>query len=319
MEHFRIRKGLDIPLAGEPEQRIAERPPVNRVAVTGADIIGLRPRMAVTEGDAVRIGQPLFADRQNPDVPYASPGNGVVEAIHRGAKRALQSVVIRLDHERSDPAFSVPALDGLDGDNVRKALLASGLWTALRTRPFSKVPDPSSSPDSLFVTAIDTQPHSPNPRVVIAEDQEAFGIGLRVVRTLTNGKVYVCTRPDLDIAEDLADGVDHVTFSGPHPAGLVGTHIHLLSPVSERRVAWHLNYQDVMAVGRLFRDGRVDTSRVIALGGPQMDNPRLVRTRLGASVQELVSGELKPGKTRLLSGSALSGRRATGPIASWSG
>jgi Na+-transporting NADH:ubiquinone oxidoreductase subunit A len=318
LQPITIKKGLDIPLSGRPEQQIDNGNAVNTVALLGADYVGMRPRMQVEPGDAVRLGQTLFTDRRSPDVPFTAPGAGVVEAVNRGARRSLQSVVIRLGEDDAETYLQTDAPGSIKRRQVVDNLLASGAWTAFRTRPFSRVPMPGDEPAAIFVTAIDTNPLATDPAVVIGEDPESFADGLKLVSRLTDGTVYVCTKP--------ASGIDvpgdrpfrHAEFAGPHPAGLVGTHMHFLEPVSERRTAWHIGYQDVMAIGRQFATGRLSTERVVSLGGPQVDTPRLLRTRLGASILDLVAGELTPARLRLISGSVLGGRRAVGPIA-WLG
>ncbi len=301
-------------------QRIDDAATVNTVAVLGPDIIGLRPVMEVETGERVRTGQTLFTDRNNPAVRYTSPGAGIVEAINRGRRRSLQSVVIRLDGDEAITfdQYDTEQLASLTREDVRKNLLASGLWIALRTRPFSRVPAPDAEPRAIFVTAIDTNPHAVDPSVVIAEDPQAFADGLQILSTLTSGLLYVCTADAANISVAENERIRHATFSGPHPAGLAGTHIHFLEPVSATKSAWHLGYQDVMAVGRLFTTGRLKVERIVALCGPIVSTPRLLRTRLGASIHDLVVDELAPKTMRLISGSVLSGRRATGPIA-WLG
>jgi len=318
LKTIKITKGLDIPLAGEPEQRIEDAATVNSVAVLGADIVGLRPRMQVEEGDRVSLGQTLFTDRQNPEVPITAPAAGVVTTINRGARRSLQSIVIRPEGDAAEPFLQTDSPANLSAAEVRENLLASGLWTALRTRPFSKIPPPDGEPAAIFVTAIDSNPHAPDPSVIIAGASEAFADGLQVVAKLTSGAVYVCSRPGSGIAVPQDAPFRQAEFAGPHPAGLVGTHIHFLEPVSETKTVWHLGYQDVIAFGRLFRTGRLDPERVVSLAGPLVKTPRLLRTRLGASIADLVAGELEAARCRLVSGSVLGGRRATGPIA-WLG
>lgn len=315
-----IEKGLNIPLAGTPEQCIDDARRVRSVAVIGPDTIGLKPAMAVDVGDSVRLGQTLFTDGNNPGVQFTAPGAGVVAAINRGERRSLQSVVIRLkgDDEAQFERYSEDKLLALSRKEVRANLLASGLWTALRTRPYSKIPAAESEPTALFVTAIDTNPNAADAAVVISDAPDAFRHGLYVVSRLLDGRVYVCTSPESQIDVPNDDPFEHVEFSGPHPAGLVGTHIHFLAPVSEDKVVWHIGYQDVIAIGRLFKTGHLNTERVVALGGPLATRPRLLRTRLGASINDLVDDELVQSRRRLISGSVLSGRRATGPIA-WLG
>ena len=314
---IRTGKGLDIPLAGRPRHDICEGAPVGRVAVLGPDYVGMRPTMAVAEGDEVRLGQVLFEDKKTPGVLYTAPGAGRVAAINRGAKRALMSVVIELSGD-AEETFARPAgerLDGLDPQGVRETLLRSGLWTALRTRPFSKVPAPDAQPHAVFVTAIDTHPLAASPEVIVGERPDDFVGGLKVLGRLGGQKVYVCKAPGANIPGGDLPGVEQVAFDGPHPAGLAGTHIHFLSPVGHHRTAWYLNYQDVMAIGALLLTGRLDTRRVISLAGPQVRDPRLLRTRLGADLAELVKNELEGDEVRLVSGSVLGGRTAEPPVA----
>ena len=317
---IRIKKGLDIPIKGQPEQTIDDAAGVSTVAALGTDWVGLRPGMSVSVGDRVRLGQTLFTDKRDPRLRCTAPGAGEVVAINRGARRALQSVVIRLDGDDAERFDATPPerLGQLEPAAVRENLLASGLWTALRARPFSHVPSPDTAPAAIFVTAIDTNPLAADPAVVIAAAAASFANGLRVVARLTDGPVYLCTAPDSGIAYPDDAPFRHVEFDGPHPAGLVGTHIHFLEPVGRHRTVWHLGYQDVIAFGELFTSGRLPTCRVIALGGPRSLRPRLLRTRPGASVADLLRGQTAAGPLRIVSGSALSGHRATGPLA-WLG
>lgn len=318
MDRFRISKGLDIPLAGAPVQTIDDAAAVSSVALLGPDTIGIRPRLQVDVGDRVRLGQVLYTDRHNPDVNFTAPGCGVVEAINRGARRSLQSVVIRLEGDDSEAFDTVPSPASLTRDKVRDILVRSGQWTAFRSRPFSKVPAPDATPAAIFVTAIDTNPHAPDPEVVVSPRAADFELGLQAIATLTDGPVHVCTRPDTDISVPAGDSVRHSSFSGPHPAGLAGTHIHLLEPVGERKMVWHIGYQDVIAIGCLLRTGQLDVERVISLSGPLVRSPRLLRTRIGAHIPELVAGEAESGKKRVVSGSVLAGRRAATPVC-WMG
>ncbi len=314
---IRTRRGLDLPITGAPEQAIYPGAAVESVALLGPDYVGLKPTMQIQEGDRVKCGQPLFTDKKNPGITFTSPGSGAVAAVNRGARRVLQSVVIRLDPgEDEEPEsfnrFTREELAGLNATQVRDNLLASGLWTALRTRPYSKVASPASEPSALFVTAMDSNPLAADPSVVIAEYSQDFRDGLTVLSRLFDGTVYVCKAPGsaIPVPEDARFVV--AEFAGPHPAGLVGTHIHFLKPVSATRSVWHLGYQDVIAVGRLFTAGRLWVERVVSLAGPLVKRPRLLRTRLGANTEDLVRDELPHEESRVVSGSVLNGRRAAG-------
>ena len=312
--HIKIKKGLDIPLAGAPEQVISDGNVITSVGLLGPDTHDLKPRMMVRVGDRVKIGQVLYTDKANPGVNFTSPGAGVVSAVNRGERRVLQSVVVDLDGGEAEAfaRYEPSELADLANDKVRENLLASGLWTAFRTRPFSKIPAPDASPRAIFVTAIDTNPLAADPIAIIKTDQDAFLRGLSLIEKIVRGPVYVCTAVDADCECPNEKPFRHVTFEGPHPAGLPGTHIHFLEPVSETKVVWQIGYQDVMAIGNLFVTGRLPVDRIVALGGPKVSNPRLVRTRLGASTTQLIKGELESGNVRVVSGSVLSGHRAAG-------
>jgi Na+-transporting NADH:ubiquinone oxidoreductase subunit A len=312
----RVKKGLEIPIAGEPEQVITDGRDVTSVALLGSDYIGLRPAMLVEEGDRVKLGQPLFADRRHPEVVFVSPGSGIVRRINRGARRALLSVVVELagDDALTFKSWSANRLPDLQRHEVIDSLLASGLWTALRTRPYGKAPDPGTTPSSLFVTAMDSNPLAAKAELIIEGPQEDFANGLTVVSHLTDGHVFVCQAPYAALPMGDADNVTMAQFSGPHPSGLVGTHIHHLDPVSARKTVWHLGYQDVIAIGKLFTTGRLSVARVVALAGPAVQRPRLIRTRLGADTDDLTRGELTGPDRRVISGSVLSGHHARGAL-----
>src|SRR5690606_5144480 len=273
------------------------------VALLGCDYHGMKPTMLVQVGDRVSVGQVLFSDKKNPGVQFTSPAAGVVSAIHRGEQRVLQSVVIDVDGDHAIEFARYPAaqLAGLEHQAVRDNLQQSGLWTALRTRPYSKVPAVDGVPSSIFVTAIDTHPLAADPALVIAERADDFANGLTVLARL--GQVHRCKAADVKLPGESQANVKASEFAGPHPAGLPGTHIHSLDPVSAAKCVWQIGYQDVIAIGHLFTTGKLDVERVVALGGPVVERPRLLRTRLGASLEELTAGELQPGSNRVISGS----------------
>ena len=307
---IKLKRGLDLPISGQPSQAISEGPAIRTVALVGADYPGLQPTMKVAEGDRVVLGQPLFADKKNHAVLFTAPATGRVRAINRGARRVFQSLVIDVE-EGSTESVSFTAyadLSALTAEQVQEQLLASGLWTALRTRPFSKIPVPGTQPHSIFVNAMDTNPLAANPELVILSSQKAFNDGLAVLQKLAP-KVFVCKAAG---ASFQTGNLTANEFAGPHPAGLVGTHIHFLDPVSATRTVWHLNYQDVIAIGTLFTTGQIDANRVISIAGPQVKSPRLVRTRVGAALSNLTDGEVNGTDNRVISGSVLSGRTGTG-------
>jgi len=311
---FTIKEGLDLPITGEPKQVIENGNSVNSVAILGLDYVGMKPTMAVNEGDSVKLGQVLFSDKKNPGVNFTSPGAGVVKSINRGEKRILQSIVIDLkgNEEEFFSRYDASELNNLTTEQVKENLLASGLWTNLRTRPYGKIPAIDSNANSIFVTAIDTSPLAADPAIVIKDRADDFINGLTVISKLTQGKTYVCKATGTDIAVGNTNSLQVADFSGPHPAGLPSTHIHFIDPVNIDKFVWHINYQAVIAIGALFTTGKLNVERVVSLAGPTVKNPRLIRTRVGANTDDLVSGELQDDvESRVISGSALYGRQAS--------
>ena len=334
MSLHKIEKGLDLPIPGRPLQVIRGVSPCTRVAIMADDFPGMKPRMHVEEGEAVTRGQVLFEDRKQPGVLHTAPGAGRILGINRGDKRALQSVVIDLsegermgtpgdDEFANFENFSGAAPNTLSGDGIRALLVESGLWTALRVRPFGRVPSPTGSAAALFITAMDTNPLAPLPEVVLADQLDDFRLGAMLVAKLLDGPTYLCVAEHSELAADAPVGVKVERFAGPHPSGTVGVHIHTLRPVSREKSVWHLGYQDVAAIGRLFTSGRLDPSRVISIAGPNIEDPRLERSRVGACVSEAVSSDIAQAidsaaaaaptkEIRAISGSVLSGKRTHG-------
>ncbi|MBI3118998.1 MAG: Na(+)-translocating NADH-quinone reductase subunit A [Candidatus Hydrogenedentes bacterium] len=320
-----IKKGLNLPIAGAPAPQVEAARAVHRVALLAEDYVDLKPSFRVAAGDTVRRGQVLFEDKRTSGVLYTSPAAGTVLAIHRGARRALQSIVLELNEAelRGAPGagdeVAFAAYAGADAaaytpDQVRALLLESGLWTALRTRPFSKTPPSGTQPHSLFITASDTNPLAPPAEIVAAGREADLAAGVTLLTKLTEGKVYFCKTAGSSLTAPTLPQVSVEEFSGPHPSGTAGLHIHVLDPVGRQKTVWHIGLQDVLAIGALVRTGKLDATRIVSLAGPGVQRPRLLRTRLGAAVDELVAGELQPAEQRVISGSVLAGRIATGDI-----
>lgn len=326
MALHKIEKGLDLPIPGKPLQVVRGSAPCTRVAVMADDFPGMKARMRVEEGEIVKRGQVLFEDRKKPGVLHTAPGAGRVIAIHRGEKRSLQSVVIDLSdgERRGEPgpdefasfsSYTGAAGESLTRDEIRALLIESGLWTAIRERPFSKIPAPDGTADALFITATDTNPHAPIPEVVLEGRMDDFVLGTGILEKLLDGPTYLCVGEHSEIGDRAPASVRVERFAGPHPSGTVGLHIHRLRPVNRQHSVWHIGYQDVAAVGRLFSTGRLDVSRIISIAGPRVEDPRLARTRIGARVSEIVASDITSNiEIRTISGSVLEGKRAHGEV-----
>lgn len=315
-----IKKGLDLPIAGQPSRDITEHRP-SHVAVIGYDYVGMKPTMNVTEGDVVAKGQPIFEDKKRVGVIFTAPAAGKVVAINRGERRVFESLVIAVDPNGEEVEFErYPSdkLAGLDAEAVEAQLIKSGEWTAFRTRPYSRSPDIGTRPGAIFVTAMDTQPLSFDPMMLIQEELQAFNDGLAVLSTLSP-KTYVCHDGSAKIPKLSQTAPNNTTeyhsFSGKHPAGLAGTHIHFLHPVSREVTVWTIGYQDVIAIGKLFTTGRLFTRRLVSLAGPAVKNPHLIKTERGADITAMTKNELVAGDNRIISGSVLSGRKTIAPTA----
>lgn len=328
MATHRFRRGLSLPIAGRPEQTLEDAAAPAAVAVSAADHPGMKPAMRVGPGDAVQRGQLLFEDRKQPGVRFTSPAAGTVAAVNRGAKRALISVVVRVDP--SDRAGSSGAGAGfasytgrhpsaLSREEVQALLVESGDWVALRARPFGRTAAPGSVPKSIFVTAMNTEPFAPDADRIVEGRAGDLERGLAALARLTDGPVYLCRAPGTLAGVEASEPVRVEEFAGPHPAGAAGLHIHTLDPVDRNKLVWQIGLQDALAIGRLFETGAPDVQRIVALAGPPVGRPRLLRTRLGASLADVARGEIGDGAedvagdaVRIVTGSPLGGRTAIG-------
>ena len=309
VKRFTLRKGLSLPISGEPKQLITTGSSAKTAGLLGRDYVGMRPTMLVKPGEAVRLGQPLFEDKKRPGVIYPSPAAGRVASINRGEKRTFLSVVISREGHAAEQFeyLSAGQIESAESDKVRRILVRSGMWTAFRERPFSTVPAVDATTHSIFVSALDTNPLAADPQLIIGEHEGDFQNGLQVLTRLAGGNVIVSTAPDSSVPLPDHPRIDGFEFQGPHPAGLVGTHIHFIDPVREKKSVWHIGYQDVIAVGKLLTTGKLWTERVVSLAGPMVRKPRLIRTQLGACITDTVEDELKEGESRRVSGSVFGG------------
>ena len=315
---IKIKKGLDIPIYGTPAEAIVDSKKSRSVAILGNDYVGMKPTMLVEEGEQVKLGQPLFEDKKNTGVLFTSPAGGKIESINRGERRALQSVVVEVDQNEEEmdfDFFTAEQLKESSSDSIRQQLISSGLWTAFRTRPYSKIPSIESLPSNIFISALDTEPLSPDPLTIIDIEKENFEFGVLVLKKLVDCHIHISVEDKSKLFLEECEQLKIHEFSGPHPAGLVGTQMHFISPASLSNINWTIGYQDVTAIGKLFKTGRLLVDRYISLAGPQVIEPTYVKTRLGACTDELTAGELTQRENRVISGSVISGREAIGPYA----
>ena len=299
---IRISKGLDLPISGSPSLHISDEPKVSSVGLLSNDFIGMKPTMFFKEGDYVKTGQKIFEDKKNPNVIFTSPGSGNIKSINRGDKRKFLSIEIDLDNNEDYVEFEI-------NKTLTSILIESGLWNSFRTRPFNRTPATSDVPYAIFVNCCDTNPLSVDPYFIIDLDQEMFDIGLEAITKEYDCSIYVSYQNNNFKKSNT--NVIYNQFSGPHPAGLSSTHISKLNPVNLKKVAWTINYQDIISIGHLIKNKVLRTSKVISLGGPCVYEPSLIRSRIGGNLDEITAGKVDP-KARIISGSILHGHQSEG-------
>ena len=309
---YQTKRGLDLPILGAPAQKIVSAPPIKTAAVLGPDYHGMKPTMKVQVGDSVKVGSPLFVDKKNEGVVHTSPVAGKVTQINRGHKRALLSVVISISGSDyvSFEKQAASSLGSLGKEKAQDFLVKTGLWTRLRTRPFSRTPKLNTTPSSLFVNCMDTNPLAPDMAVVSAGRQEDFKNGLELLGQLVP-TIYCCTAKGMESMVPKAHKVQTKVFAGPHPSGLAGTHIHFVDPVGKEKTVWTIGYQDVVAIGKTITTGKLANTRIISVAGPRVKNPCLMEVPVGACLQEVTKGNIEGDNNRIVSGSVLSGHTAS--------
>lgn len=312
MATIKAKRGLDIPIHGAPASHtIVDRLDVKQVALLPQEHWGAKVRMLVQEGDAVRVGTPLFADRRDESVLFVSPAAGKVAAIHRGLRRVVQSIVVDVDNFKDAEPFEPVNIKGASRDVIVGALAGSGLWPALRRRPYDKVAISTEEPAGIIVQAYDSNPLAPDLAEIVKGRDEDIDAGLDALNKLTDGMLHICVKKDQNWGRFVEDGIQVHHFHGPHPSGTPGFFIHNLCPAGANRPVWHIGIQDVADIGRLLRTGERPTDRIVAITGPAAKEPKVVRTRIGADMARLCEGEADARTPRIVNGSALCGNTAS--------
>ena len=305
---IRIRRGLDIRLKGEPEKVLVNADHPKVVAVKPTDFHGLVPKVLVKPGDQVLAGQPLFMDKYNERIMFCSPVSGEVADVVRGDKRRVLEVRVLADGQTRYEDHGMGDPSTMNRETILQKLLKSGAWPLIKQRPFDVVADPAQEPHEIFISCFDSNPLGPDMDLIIRNQGDDLQTGLNALARLTRGKVHLGVSDKTQAREFLdAKGVLKHVFSGPHPAGNVGVQIHHVSPISKGRIIWVLGVQDVIIIGRLFRTGRFDMSRIVALSGSRAKNPKYYRTIAGVPVKDIV-GQVSD-DVRIISGNVLTGDR----------
>ncbi|MFB6258826.1 MAG: Na(+)-translocating NADH-quinone reductase subunit A [Flavobacteriales bacterium] len=308
-EPIKIRKGLNIKLKGEAEKVLEDAPMPETFAVKPPDFHDVRTKLLVKEGDEVKAGTPVYYDKDNEQVMFTSPVSGELVEVVRGAKRKILEVKILADKEVRHEDFGSGDPKEMSREEVTEKLLKSGAFPFIRKRPFSVIPHPESKPKSIFIPAFDTNPLSPDLDFVYEGQKASFQKGIEVLQKLTDGKVHLGVSSDTSADTFLqAEGVQRSAFEGPHPASNVGVHIHHLDPILPGDEVWYLYPHGVVTIGKLFQEGIFDPSKIVALSGSEVAEPKYYRTRIGASIKSLVNGNVSSEQElRYISGNPLTG------------
>ena len=308
-----LRKGLDINLAGKPRESLAEAPLAAEYALSPLDFEGVTPKLLVKVGDKVKAGTPLFFNKYNERVLFTSPVSGTVAAVNRGEKRKVLNVTVAADERTDYEEFARLEPSKASREEIVELLLKSGLWPMLVQRPYGIIADPNDVPKAVFISAFDSAPLAPDYNFVLQGEQKNLQAGIEVMRRLTQGKVHLSMRAGAEGAMPSLRNVELHTFAGKHPVGNVGVQIHHIDPINKGDVVWTVNIQDLAIIGRLFNEGRVDMTKVIAVAGSEVAAPHYVRIVSGASVASILGNNIKPQKpgdsVRIISGNVLTGTK----------
>lgn len=308
--NIKITKGLDLKLAGAaPDQMLGNVPP-RTFHIRPSDFRWLTPKLLVQVGDHVETGTPLFCDKADERVIIVAPVKGTVQEIVRGEKRVIEEITIARDLESTTEAtidFDAPT----DGDSVRKLLLQYGLWPCLRQRPFATIPNPDSKPKSVFIPCFDSNPLAPDFNVLMRGKEEYFRHGIQMLQIAAGDvPIHLCMRENAD--NQLFESIENVQkhyFSGPHPAGNVGTHIHYLDSINKGDIIWYIDPQEVARIGQFFAKHTLQFVKIAALTGSVVKNPGYFSTVYGADLTALLMDNLTQENVRVISGSVLSGSK----------
>ncbi|MCU4175710.1 Na(+)-translocating NADH-quinone reductase subunit A [Carboxylicivirga sp. N1Y90] len=306
-EVIKIKKGLNIQLEGKADNVFGQANLPEHFAVKPTDFHGVVPKMAAKVGDKVKAGTVLFYDKNRPEIKFVSPVSGELLAVNRGERRRILEVVVKSDGADAAEQFETAKVGELSKEQVVEKLQAAGLWPFIRKRPYDVIANPEETPKAFFISGFDSSPLAPDYDFVLSGQEEAFQAGIDAIKRLCDN-VHIGVRNDA--ASKVFKGLNGVTVhavEGPHPAGNVGVQIHNAMPINKGEVVWVTQPQEVVAIGKLFTEGKYDANRVIVLAGSEVEKKGYFRTKLGASISTLVKDNVKDGNLRYISGNVLTG------------
>ncbi|MDZ7741321.1 MAG: Na(+)-translocating NADH-quinone reductase subunit A [Bacteroidota bacterium] len=307
---YKIKKGLDINLAGEAEKVLSEYH-AESYALKPTDFIGVFPKLLVKEGDKVKAGSPVFFNKYRDNIQFTSPVSGTITEIKRGPKRVLLEIKIQADEAVEYLDFGKAGPAGLSREEIVDKMLKSGIWPVIRQRPYSVIADPKDDPKAIYISAFDSSPLAPDYDFIVHGQGDAFQAGLEALMKLTSNKIYLNTRPGSGQSEVFSNSknVEINHFEGPHPAGNVGVQANTIAPINKGDIIWYLRPQEVISIGKLFLSGKYDVQKIIALCGSEVEKPGYLKLRNGAAIDKLVDGRVKDTNKRYISGNVLTGEK----------
>ena len=310
---IKLRKGFDIALVGKAEKKISGTAQPELFALKPSDFIGIqRPKLLADEGQNVKAGTSLLFDKKAESIMYASPISGEIVEIVRGEKRKLLEIKILADKEieyENFDSYSVSEINNLNRKDIVEQLLTSGAWPQIIQRPFGIVADPVDEPKSIFISGFDTHPLAPDYEFIFSGKETYFQAGINVLKKLTSGNIHLGIKSDAEFPTVFSqvEGVQIDKFTGPHPSGNVGVQIHHVDPINKGEVCWTVSPFGVIQIGQLFLEGKLDSSKMIAIAGSEVNEPQYYQTYTGASVSKILSDNLKSDNVRVISGNVLTG------------
>ena len=307
-EVIKIKKGVDIKLQGEAEKIYASTDAPSTYALKPSDFPGIRMKLKAREGDEVQAGDPIFYDKDRPDVTFGSPVSGEIAEVVRGEKRRILEVRILADQEIRYRDFKAADPAALGRDEVKGKILQAGMWPVVRQRPYNIIANPNRVPRDIWVSCFDSAPLAPDADFIVHGQEEEFKLGIKALMQLTDGKVHLGVDGRTNPSEAFKiDGTQLHRFKGPHPAGNPGVQIHAVAPINKGETIWTVGLQEVIMIGRLFKTGKYDAQKSIALAGAQVTKPRYYKLLNGASLKGILEGNVANQKNRYISGNVLTG------------
>ncbi len=308
-QKIKLKKGLNINLAGAAKTEYFEPKDIRLFSLRPSDFPMLVPKMLVKEGDVVKCGSPVFYSKDQPQIIFASPVSGSVKAVVRGEKRRILEIVIESDGIFSSENYALKSLNEYSAEELKELLLKSGLWPFIKQRPYGIAANPNREPKSIFISCFDTAPLAPDYDFIMQGQEKDFYKGIEVLQKLTKGKIHLGVSGKKPVAPVFSNtpGVVITEYIGPHPAGNPGVQIHHTDPINKDEIVWTLNPQDVLVFGRFFNNAAFDTNRIVAVTGSEQNLSKYFRTRQGACIQPVLTGNTTSDNVRYISGNVLTG------------